>query len=213
MAKNTEKLISLGGDALGPSPSHHVADVLLTGAGALGRELLDLLFRKNGFYAFESALHVFPIGKVPGVMDLLTWNSNELWKRDYGPLIKDHIFFAEDLFGAQYCISGGKVCFFDPETGETETVCSKIEDWAGLILADYEFRTGFPLAHSWQEQHGALPVGSRLLPKIPFVCGGQFAVKNLYLLDSTRGMKLRASLAQQIVNLPDGAKINFEVVH
>ncbi len=35
----------------------------------------------------------------------------------------------------------------------------------------------------------------------------------LYLVDSVQGMKVRANVAQQINNLPDGAKINIRVVN
>jgi hypothetical protein len=63
------------------------------------------------------------------------------------------------------------------------------------------------------EKNGSLPMNKRLLPKIPFVVGGDFAVENLYLVDSVQGMKVRANVAQQINNLPDGVKINIRVVN
>ena len=81
--------------------------------------------------------------------------------------------------------------------------------WANDMVADYQFRTGYPLAHDWQVANGILPAGVRLLPKIPFFCGGKYEVQNLYALADVKGMLLRASIAKQIRDLPDGAEIVF----
>ena len=211
MAMHVEKLVSIGGNSIVASPPIFGARTL-TMAGKHFPELSSMLHGKNGFYAFEAALHVFSAVDVLGTMDIEEWNSETLWRRDYGDLVTNHLFFAEDIFGGQYCIHGDKICFFDPETGETESVCDTLDLWAKSILEDYNYRTGFPLAHEWQSRHGALPSGSRLLPKVPFVCGGKFSVENLYLLDSVKGMRFRATLARQIKNLPNGAKIEFKLV-
>jgi hypothetical protein len=80
-----------------------------------------------------------------------------------------------------------------------------------LILDDYEVLTGYPLAAEWQALNGRLPARQRLVPKVPFVAGGEFEIGNLYALDSVEGMCLRASLAVQIRDLPDGAKFRFTV--
>jgi hypothetical protein len=47
---------------------------------------------------------------------------------------------------------------------------------------------------------------------MPFVTGGSFAIDNLALIDAAQGMRSRANLAVQIKDLPDGTKIQFEVV-
>jgi hypothetical protein len=44
---------------------------------------------------------------------------------------------------------------------------------ASSLLNDYAFLTGHPLIHQWQVKNGALPAGSRLILKIPFVLGGK----------------------------------------
>lgn len=64
----------------------------------------------------------------------------------------------------------------------------------------------------WQEQNGQLPVKKRLLPKIPFVVGGEFVLDNLHLVDAVEGMKFRADIASQIKDLPDGAQIKFDII-
>jgi len=180
--------------------------------GLIGDELLDLLRRKNGFYAFESALHVFPAAPFEKEMTLSRWNSFGLWRHEYGELADKKLFFAEDAFGNQFCLDSGRVCSFDAETGSSEPVGNTIEEWVGRILADYEVLTGHPLLRQWQTKHGALPIGQRLMPKVPFVLGGQYALENLYSIAAVSGMKTRGNLARQIKDLPDGAQVEFRVI-
>ncbi len=78
-------------------------------------------------------------------------------------------------------------------------------------MSDYSFHTGYPLAHEWQELHGSLAPGYRLLPGTPFVCEGQFAVENLFATPDVEGMSFRAFLSNETRDLPDGAKIIFTV--
>ena len=54
--------------------------------------------------------------------------------------------------------------------------------------------------------------GRRLLPKIPFALGGEYVVENLYAGRAVDGMRVRAHLATQLVDLPDGAQIEYKVV-
>ncbi|ELS32848.1 MULTISPECIES: SMI1/KNR4 family protein [Pseudanabaena] len=208
---HTEKLVSIGSHPLGEELPY-LSQTLLDFASSLADDLYNLLSKKNGFLAFESALHVFPAENSSLIMTLETWNSDNLWRNNYGTLVKNCLFFAEDIFGGQFCIFEDKIYSFDPETGTKEFVANNIEQWAKAILSDYNVLTGFPLAHEWQKKNGNLPIDKRLLPKIPFVVGGDFVVDNLYSVDSVQGMKIRADIAQQIKDLPDGAKINIRVV-
>jgi hypothetical protein len=160
-----------------------------------------------GFYAYESALLVRPLHHKNSPLGLLEWNAPTLWKAEYVETLSNALFFAEDVFGGQYCIREGTICNFDPETGLFDTVGSSLGEWANSLMADYEFRTGYPLAHEWQTKNGTLSPGMRLLPKMPFVCGGKYQVENLYSHSDVKGMLYRATIANQIRDLPDGAEI------
>lgn len=142
-------------------------------------------------------------------MSIEDWNSDALWRGAYGDLAAGLVFFAEDVFGSQFALRHGEVVTFDPETAEIEAFAPSIEAWAAVVLRDFEILTGYPLAAEWQAGHGRLPARRRLLPKVPFVAGGAFAVENLHELDSVEGMRFRATLALQIRDLPDGTKIRF----
>ena len=80
--------------------------------------------------------------------------------------------FAGDIFQDQFCLSKAGVVRFKAETGETAFVAHSIEKWADVILSDYQFETGWPLAHEWQLTNGPLVPGKRLMPKTPFFLGG-----------------------------------------
>jgi len=181
-------------------------------AGSLTNDLFRMLHSCNGFYAFESALHVFPSHSSHQEIGLDDWNKEFLWRDAYEGFCDGCLFFAEDVFGGQFCIKNEKIYTFDPETGSLDYLAEDIEGWAKAILDDYEVLTGYPLAHQWQIQHGALPSKKRLLPKIPFVAGGEFVLENLYLADIVKGMKFRAFFANKIKNLPDGSQIEFKIV-
>lgn len=173
--------------------------------------LMRLLELKNGFYAFEGALHVRPLATPQDEGSLEVWNASAGWRSDYDGLADGCLFFAEDVFGSQFCVYEGGVATFDPETGEKAPLADDAEGWARKILDDYDVLTGYALAHEWQAKHGAIPRGQRLVPKIPFVLGGEFTIDNLFLLDDARAMRSRANLAVQIRDLPEGAAVEFKV--
>ncbi|WP_054782767.1 SMI1/KNR4 family protein [Pseudovibrio denitrificans] len=208
---NVSKLLELsspelaGNELLGGNTSVNKVDLSATG-------LIDLLKRRNGFYAFECALHVLPLTPSQEVMSLTRWNDNQLWRDGYGMLDAKIIFFAEDVLGNQFCLFEGAVHSFDPETGELEYLARDIEDWAGLVLEDYNTLTGWSLARDWQSKHGPLPANMRLCPKIPFVLGGEYSIENLYLCNNVEAMRVYANLAIQLADVPDGTKIRLKVV-
>jgi hypothetical protein len=176
-------------------------------ATPLGRELLNLHAQRNGFYAFESALLVRPLNFSGVPLGVVQWNEQNLWRHGFEADFSGVLFFAEDIFGGQFCINQGEINSFDPEIGEFQPIASSLRDWAGWIVEDYRVRTGWPLARQWQLQYGAIEPGQRLLPKRPFVLGGEFALGNLYKLNDVEGMLFRASIAVQLRDCPDGSTV------
>lgn len=209
MSKNLKKLLSLSGKPLRSTVPGFPRTLLEE--YALGGELYSMLSALNGFFTFESALHVFPLGTGEG-MDLEVWNSASLWRSEYGGMADHLLFFSEDCFGHQFALHGSSVVTFNPETGEIADFASSLEDWAGQILDDYENLTGYPLIHEWQQQHGPIPPDHRLAPSIPFILGGDYSLANLYLAHSVALMRFNASLAVQIKDLPDGAPVNLKIL-
>ncbi|AVF37732.1 SMI1/KNR4 family protein [Rahnella sikkimica] len=186
-------------------------DLLPASESPLFAELIDFLEDKNGAYAFESALHIYPYETVEDDIGLAEWNDRALWIDSYDGMADGSIYFAEDIFGNQFCIKDDGIYTFDPEIGEFDKLAGNINEWCGMILKNYNFLTGYSIAHSWQKEKGQIPVGYRLVPKIPFVAGGVYEIENLYLEKSYIAMKTRANLARQIKDVPDGGSIQFNL--
>lgn len=175
-------------------------------------QLAKLLERTNGFYAFEHALHVMPSRSAGKGYGLDKWNSRELWIDFYNGLADECFFFAEDVFGGQFCLRAGGVFSFEPETGSLEFISKDLHGWAKEILNNFDILTGHALARSWQMANGPLDPGCRLIPKQPFVLGGAFSVDNLASIEAVGGMRTRANLATQLRDLPDGASVRWKLI-
>jgi hypothetical protein len=212
MKTHLQTLASLG-EAIGHSLSADVEiPILVREAGPLTGDLVDFLRLANGLYAFESALLVRPLMKMAAPLGIVEWNSPVLWRQEYEADLTNILFFAEDVFGGQFCIAGDKIQVFDPETGQLRELASSLEEWARLVLVEqFNYLTGYTLAHSWQTENRPLEPGYRLLPKVPFICEGKFANENLYMLEEVEGMRFRATIANQIRDIPDGSKVIFKL--
>lgn len=204
-------LLSIAGPSLGTTTVSRDHPLIMQ-AGDRATEWHALLSQRNGFFAFESALHVFALGDGDDPYDAARWNRPDVWTHTYGGLATGYLFFAEDIFGDQFCFHDQRIWRFTAETGEVELVAETLKAWAHHILADYDVATGYPLAHAWQAQHGPIATTDRLLPRIPFVLGGAFEIANLYTVDRIKGMTFRGYLAQQLQRFPDKAKISLKVV-
>lgn len=204
-----EKLLSISSEPLAPCPS--VMPMFLK-PYILGPELFHMLRQKNGFYAYESALHVFPVTSDPTV-GLESWNAEPLWRSEYQELAKGLLFFAEDILQDQFCLSlkQSGVFRFYAESGQTDCLADSIEGWAERVLSNSRTETAWPLLHDWQEKNGLVPRGQRLLPRIPFFMGGEYAIENLWAGNPLEGMRLKGDLAMQTRNLKTGTKVRLKI--
>src|SRR3569832_157210 len=168
-----KKLLDISGPATGSKPVRDEIELPL--------DLGKLQSQRNGFFAFESALEVFPQTSSPISYSLNEWNDYNLWKYSYGELKPNGICIEQDIFGTQFVLVDG-VFSFDPETAETEFLAATIKEWAEKLLDEYNYLTGYSLAHDWQVKHGPLSSRTRLVPITPFVLGGVFVFVFLFVL-------------------------------
>jgi hypothetical protein len=212
MSESLTKLLSVSSNPIaGPPVADEIASLSGIDTSVPIKELCALLSDKNGFFLFESALLIRPLRNEQCPIGILEWNDPKLWKTDYRIELSKCVFFAEDIFGVQFCVKDNIIQSFDPETGRFKNIGTTLGSWAQWIFEKHKSRTGWPLAHQWQVKYGKLSAGFRLLPKVPFVCGGQFSIDNLYSLNDVEGMRFRASIANQLVNIPDGAKVVIKI--
>ncbi|MEU5260405.1 hypothetical protein [Amycolatopsis sp. NPDC021455] len=197
-----KRLVEIASKPIGLAQADEVAE------GA--NDLRGLLGQKNGFYAFESALHVFPSGapRVPGY-SLQEWNAPDLWLASYGRLAPAALFFAEDLFGCQFALVDHAVYSFNPETAQLTHFSDDLDEWEQNLLARYNHATGYSVGHEWQLANGALLPGHRLVPRIPFVGGGDYSADNMVPVESAAALRYWGNFANKVANLEDGAQLHF----
>lgn len=206
MSSPIDRLLSHAGPALGRGTRSVVDE------DAVPAALRELLSVRDGFYAFGGALLVRPVGACDDVADVRAWNDANLWRAAYDFELSRYCFFAEDVFGGQFAVVDDGIYRFDPETAACEKICETIQAWCERIVAERAVETGEVLLKEWQTAHGALPRAHRLVPRIPFVCGGEYEVHNLVCMRDVDAMRARANLANQIRDLPDGAEVRFRIV-
>ena len=203
---NIAKLLSVSSGALCPEVSgDNTHDIFKM---PFASHLHSLLQMANGFYAFEGALYVRPTRSQQNFVGVYEWNAKDLWKQYYPCPPVDLICFAEDVFGCQFALDkNGNVYKFDSETGDGVHHSDNIDEWASLLIDDYNYETGYSLAHTWQINYGMLKPEVRLVPRIPFVLGGEYRIENLVATNAIDGMVSRGNLACKIHDLPDGTAI------
>lgn len=211
MGSHSSKLLDIASAPLSSEAPKLSKELLRCCASQLADEYARLLQRKNGFFAFESALHFLSASKHAKGYDVQSWNDEHGWVAAYGDAVSGCLFFAEDVFGEQFVLKDGAVHRFDPETAKFTAVADSLDEWARVILEDYRTETGYEVAHAWQTQHGPLGLHQRLVPKTPFILGGDYAVDNVMALDAKKGMELRADIWRQIKDLPPGAKVEIRL--
>lgn len=187
-------------------------EAYLLSFGIEDKSYIELIRLNNGFLAFESALTLYPYDR--GIdLNLESWNALSVWKDKYSFIKKPFICFAQDVFGFQFCLTKDGIEFLDPETGELEYLTSTTSEWFDLILKDYEYLTGFPIAHEWQSNFGkTMNSTMRLTPKVPFVLGGKHDLSNLYVNDVYTIINFRSDLAKKIHSLEDGEEISIKLI-
>ncbi|WP_394843655.1 hypothetical protein LZC95_42230 [Pendulispora brunnea] len=163
----------------------------------VGDAIHSLLRLKNGFFAFDDALHVFPdinVGPLPGI---IRWNDLATWRYAYGGLADRGVFFADTIFGDAFVWRGRSICRFDAQTATYFPMASSMAEWAAALLRAPTLWTGQKLAAAWQERNGPLPRGQRLITKEPCAPGTEYKVENLRAMDAIASMRLRGELALQ----------------
>ncbi|MBA2349078.1 MAG: SMI1/KNR4 family protein [Solirubrobacterales bacterium] len=198
LSDSLERLLAVAGPPLGATTSP---------PSRAPEALSPLLAARDGFLASFSALHVFPVEAPDDHPDLGSVHAT--LTSAYGPLLGEHRAFAQDLFGVLFTVHPDGVCTFDPETAEHEVIADGLDGWAEAVLAEPEALLGAAFAFDWQERHGALRAGERLVPLMPFALGGEYDDANLEPRGTLLALRERGVLARTLAGLPDGAEVEW----
>jgi hypothetical protein len=187
-------------------PDANVADLSLY-------SLLDSLYCGfNGGYYWGGALLIRPTQRgVETPLTVAEWNDEATWKIYYDGICQEVTFFAEDAFGVQFGVIRERIVQFDPETAAFIDVAGTLEEWCQVLVRDPSFYTGDTVLAAWERKNRRIKIGQRLIPKQPFVLGGEFHSDNMVCKSDVEGMRIRAQLWRLIRDLPDGQKIIFQI--
>src|SRR5512145_1434020 len=94
MSPALDRLLSVSSPQLISEPPA-LDESIRSRAGRISREIEEMLGKRNGFYVFESALHVFPSGANGCERSLESWNERALWVSAYEGLADGFLFFAK----------------------------------------------------------------------------------------------------------------------
>lgn len=207
-----EQLLSISKFAIpAKSNSTSIIDFISTYAPkSFINELVSLYGFQNGFYAFESALWIYQ------------YDSNETYTLEkinnieflniYKEKVGNFISIGSDALGNQFIVNNSGYFLLDLETGELEFIAENLENWAHVILTDYNYLTAFQSLHDWQLQNKAIKLNKRLGAKTPFILGGEFNVNNLYEVDVIELIEFKSKLFTEIGSLPPGSKMQFKII-
>ncbi|MBL4697418.1 MAG: hypothetical protein JKX70_01150 [Phycisphaerales bacterium] len=171
-------------------------------------DMYELFKPLDGFYAFNRALLVRPLGNVRGVKNISDWNEQELWKSNYGSVLSGMTIFAEDVVGYSFVLDQeGRVLLFDPELGSLESYAISTEEWAAKIMADPE-EVGRGLSQRWTQENGPIKIGSRLAPLIPYMFKESDGLGNIEVPELVLS-QYRGKLYQQLKGIPDGEAVQI----
>ena len=195
------ELLEISSPAIGPSTN---ADAIFD------QGLQGLLRERNGFFALQNALWVF--GDVSAAQ--LPGHDHPVireWMESYPQTEGVTHAFAVDATGYPFVTSSHGILRMDLETGVFTKIADDMEGWARAMLEKFQELSGWKVCKDWQDTNGPLPDGNRLLPRMPFVGGGEEVVDNLFAAPLTELIGFYAELAARIREMPEGGVLEIHL--
>lgn len=164
----------------------------------------------SGGIAFGGTMKVYPMAEGDRTHSLGRWNEEATWKSGYGESHGIGLCFAADILGYQYFMTDGGVVEFDPEDGSFLQVADSLMSWWE------EFREGDyrKLLQGVLEEHSAKngrPGSDEFLfLMMPLVIGGEVKASNVVVVPELDLMRMRASLARQVKDLPPDTWVELD---
>lgn len=179
----------------------------------LPAEYRGLLETTNGYVAFHGGLHVRGACFEPSWHSLrAAWLGDGAIHRYFPDVLAEDVPFAEDALGDQFLLRGATVWKLSGETGEVASLNMNLVEFDANVRADPdEFLELAPLER-FRAEGGVLEPGQLLSVIPPFVFGESADGVSFRAIPTAERLSFLAKLAREIRNLPDGARVEFEVV-
>jgi hypothetical protein len=169
----------------------------------------------NGGYTSDLFFHFF--GLTEGAYDLVEWNQQAAWKKNYG-LTDEHFVFAEDLLGQQYYFTMGRrkviKCLWI-ESGDSTLVAEKFAYFVEDVILNLDSmaearKLARSFLHKTKEQ---FKLHEHISYKIPLCLGGgELDLGNLEWMESLSHLQFLGQVVTQVKKLPAGTRISDVVI-
>lgn len=169
------------------------------------------VLNRGGIHVFSRSLRIFGLTNSKDAKNISWWNESKTWKSEYRDFFTDVWAFAEDVFGNQFLFDNSGVVWLELETGKLKWLTHTFTEWISLINKKTNYYTGASVSEAWQKAHPDEPLTGmyHLCPVTLFVCGGEYEIGNLFRFDAKDHMSIKAKIARQIKDLPNGSKIEI----
>lgn len=170
----------------------------------LPEDHFQFLRQLNGFVLSGGALHVRGAVLEPEWHSIRkSWRGKDAFHELYDEVLPGDIPFAEDLFGDQFFLRRGAVWRLFAETGELEPMTDSFADFLEGVDEDAEGFLNVP--------GGNLEPGQLMLAYPPFCLEESGKESRLSVVPAAQAIAFHAQLARQLKDVPEGAKIKFNV--
>jgi hypothetical protein len=174
-------------------------------------ELATALRARNGCIAYLGALHVRGACHAPAWHSLRhAWEGPDALHVLFDEVQPADVPFAEDAFGDQFLLRGGRVVRLSGELGEITAVAGSLETFIASLLRDAEQVLDYQPLLTFRQGGAELAPGQLLAAYPPFVLQAEHSSRDLRPVDALVRRRFLAHLARRLHGLPDGADVRFE---
>jgi hypothetical protein len=166
--------------------------------------LFELLRELNGFVLHGGALHVRGACLKPEWHSLrVAWRSEIAFHNLYDAVQLADIPFAQDSYGDQFIWRDEAVWRLFAETGELEEIAGSLDEFWDGVNRDIEGYLNI--------RKGELQPGQLLLAYPPFCVEESEQSVSFSKVPTQDAIAFHANLAQQLRDVPEGAKVKFNI--
>jgi len=171
-----------------------------------------LLEQLNGFVAYSGGLHIRGAVLEPEWHSLrAAWDGPAALRVLYPGVTAMDVPFAQDGLGDQFLLREGVVYRLAGETGNVESLEVGLSSFLEQACANpLGYLNLSSLEQFWAEGGRLLP-GQLLSVYPPFVAKESAVGVSLRAIPAAERLAFLASLAQQLRDIPDGARIKFKI--
>jgi hypothetical protein len=174
-------------------------------------ELMALLNERNGLIALSGGFHLRGACKEPDWHSLrYAWEGPGALHQLFAEVLESDVPFAEEACGDQFLLRNGQVIRLAAETGEVGVVGATLAAFLAAVRDDGVRTLGLEPLLAFLGEGQALAPGQLLSVYPPFCTVEARNGVSLKAIPAGERIAFLAGLAQQLMDLPDGAQVELK---